>query len=66
LIYTNCLAKYNGMTKCLGDNWTDQKEGCSFAVKSRTREVCQHYGENNACDCVEAQKMAYNEHGGAR
>ena len=51
------------MSKCLADTWENQDSGCSFAVKSGNRTYCMHYNEGiGTCDCVEAQKIAYENY----
>lgn len=60
------LCKYNGMSRCIANNREDQKAGCTFADKSRHRNCCMHYGVNDTCDCLEAQKIAYENYNGEK
>ena len=58
------LCKYEGMLECNASTWEAQEAGCSFAIKASKRDYCQHYGlkGDTKCDCLGAQKIAYENH----
>lgn len=60
-----CLCKYNGMSKCIADNWTDQKAGCSFAKEASIGGRCiDYWPETGMCKNLGAQKIALENHKG--
>jgi len=58
----NALAKYEGMTWCLSDNWEEQ-EKCEHSEQSPVRGTCmwRGLGDDNRCGHPDACKKAMEE-----